>query len=508
MGGRSVLDINQKHQKNSYEEEWFLRNRDEFRRGLPVKESFDVIERQIVIGGRQGILYFIDGFIKDEVMQRILTDFFQITAHEMKAIPTSGDFVRCKIPYVEVAEESLASKGVQAVLSGQTAMLIEGYEKIILMDLRTYPTRSVEEPEKEKTLRGSRDGLVETIVFNTALIRRRVRDSRLVFDMHTVGKVSKTDVCIGYLKGVANEALVKKLADQLDSLQIGSLTVGDQSLVESFGKTHWANPFPKVRYTERPDVAAAHLAEGKFVILVDNSPTAIILPTGLFDFLQDVDDYYFPVITGNYFRLVRNLTMLATLFLTPVYLLIAGAGLGFHGPLFFGGSGGVSDPSAASALSGAMSFLLPQEPYQIPLFWQFLLLELAIDGLKLASLNTPSSLGMSLSVIGALILGEFSVTAGWFVPQTILCMAVVALAGFSQPSIELSYAVKFMRLLLLIAAALLGWVGFWCALALELLILGFTKTITGTSYLYPLIPFHGKELLELLVRTKKKPAGE
>lgn len=465
---------------------------------LPVGKSFDVIRRMVSVGGRNVSLYFIDGFIKDELMQRILTDFFKITEKEMKDLPFAADFSRERIPYVEVTLGNDGKKAAEAVLSGQTAMLVEGYTEFILMDLRTYPVRGVEEPEKEKTLRGARDGLVETIVFNTALIRRRIRDSRLVFEMHSVGSVSKTDVCIGYMEGKADEKLVKRLRDQIENLDVKSLTMGDQSLVEALGYlregrrrnrsagSFW-NPFPKVRYTERPDVVAAHLSEGKFVILVDNSPSAIILPTGLFDFLQDVDDYYFPVITGNYFRFIRNLTMLVTTFITPVYLLLAANHL--HLPREF-------------------LFMLPQEPYNIPLFWQFLLLELAVDGLKLASLNTPSSLGMSLSVIGALILGEFSVTAGWFIPQSILLMAAVALAGFSQPSIELSYAIKFMRMGMLLGAAVGGTAGFFLVLAGELALVCATKTITGTSYLYPLIPFNRKKLAELLFRVKADQAAD
>lgn len=146
---------------------------------LPVDESFDVIERIVAIGGKETKLYFIDGFIKDELMQRILTDFFKISEKEMKELSSAQLFSQNKIPYVEVALETDAQKAATAVLSGQTAMVIDGYEQIILMDLRTYPVRSIEEPEKEKTLRGARDGLVETIVFNTAMIRRRIRDSRL-----------------------------------------------------------------------------------------------------------------------------------------------------------------------------------------------------------------------------------------------------------------------------------------------------------------------------------------
>ena len=234
------------------------------------------------------------------------------------------------------------------------------------------------------------------MVTNTAMIRRRIRDPRLVFHMMNVGQSSRTDVCLGYMKELADEAVVKELIGKIQGIKIDTLTVGDQSLVEALDKRHWLNPFPKIRYSERPDVVAAHLTEGSLVILVDNSPTAIILPTGFFDFLQDADDYYFPVITGSYLRLVRNITMLASIFVTPIYLLVDRGILAFP---------------------NSWNFLMPQESYPIPLFWQFLILEIAVDGLKLASLNTPSSLSTSLSVIGALLLGELSISAGWFIPQ-------------------------------------------------------------------------------------------
>ena len=454
----------------------------ELRKILPVKESYDVKERNILVGGRQVYFYYVEGFIKDEVMQHIMRDIFNITPAEMKKLPTSNDFIKSKISYVEVEETTDLNKTVKAVLSGQIALVVEDYDQIILMGLRTYPVRSIEEPDKERTLRGAKDGLVETVMFNTAMIRRRIRDPRLVFAMHTVGDVSKTDVCIGYIKELVNEEVLEDLTQKIQAIKTDTLTVGDQSLVEALDKPRWLNPLPKIRYTERPDVVAAHLSEGKFVILVDNSPTAIILPTGLFDFLQAADDFYFPVITGSYLRMIRNITMLVATFLTPIYLMVE------RGILFFPESWG---------------FLLPQESFPIPLFWQFIILEIAVDGLKLASLNTPSSLGMSLSVIGALLLGELSITAGWFVPQTILLMAVVALAAFSQPSIELSYANKFMRVTLLIGAALLGIWGFLIAFVLIIILLATTKTITKTSYLYPLIPFDGRKLMRLFFRTPK-----
>ena len=263
------------------------------------------------------------------------------------------------------------------------------------------------------------------------------------------------------------------------------LSVADQSLLErlleALGAASRLNPFPKVRYTQRPDVIAAHLAEGKAAIIVDNSPTVMLLPVSVFEFFQDVDDYYFPRLTGNYFRLIRIINFLVILFLTPVYLILA---------------------EYQDFTPEVLRFFVPEEDFAIPIFWQFILLEIAVDGLKLASLNTPTSLGMSLSVIGALILGEFSIDSGWFISQTILCMAVVALAAFTQPSIELSYAMKFARILMLVGIELCGIPGAVGGAVISFIVMATTKTLSGGSYLYPLIPFNGEALKRLIFRTK------
>ena len=208
----------------------------------------------------------------------------------------------------------------------------------------------------------------------------------------------------------------------------------------------------------------------------------MLLPVGIFDFLQDIDDYYFPQITGNYFRLLRTINFMVILFLTPIYMLII---------------------EYEEFTPETLRFFVPEENFAVPILLQFILLEIAIDGLKLASLNTPESLGMSLSVIGALIMGEFSISSGWFIPQTILCMAVVALASFTQPSIELSYGIKYARIIMILGAGLLGIWGFLAGAAVALMFLATTKTLSGDSYLYPLIPFKWKALKRLLFRTEK-----
>lgn len=463
------------------------RNVELMKEHLPLDKSFDVIQREVIIGGKSSYLFFIDGFIKDDVVERILSGFFQISPEDFKSVHELKDFIHKYIPYIEVAKENKLKSIAKEVLSGPMAILIDGFDEAIILDVRTYPVRGIEEPEKEKALKGSKDGFVETIVFNTALVRRRIKDPSLIFEMFTVGKRSQTDVVIGYIDGLVDKKTLKTLQNHIDEINVKSLVMSEQSIVEAIVQSKWYNPFPKARYTERPDVAAAHILEGKILLIIDNSPSAIILPTTIFDFLQDVDDFYQPVIIGNYLRLIRNFTLMATLLITPLYTLAV---------------------KYAYRLPVWLEFITPKDPYDVPIFLQFLILEFSIDALQLASLNTPGSLGMSLSVVGALILGDFAVQTGWFIPHTILYMAIVALGSYSQPSIDLGYSIKIIRILLLTLTAAFNIWGFIAGLIITFALLATNKTITGKSYLYPLIPFEFSALKRLIFRVKLDTENE
>lgn len=453
---------------------------------LPLEECFDIIQRNFMVGERNATLFYIDGLTNGEVLQRIVSYMLRIPQEAVEKAHTTEQFIKYNLPYQDAKPETDVDKLLKNLYSGLMPVFIDGLDAGIILDLRHYPTRSVDEPSKEKSLRGAKDGFTETLMTNVALIRRRLRDDNLVFKAFIVGEMSKTDVALVYMKHKADPSMVEKLSRYLNELDLEATTVGEQTIVEALGRMqhrkNWLNPFPKVRYTQRPDVVSAHVSEGKIAIIIDNSPTVILISAGIFDFVQDVDDYYFPFLTGNYFRLLRIINILVILFLTPVYLLVS--------------QGDIWIPINND-------FFVPKEDFAVPVFWQFLLLEFAIDGLKLASLNTPESLGMSLSVIGALLLGEFSISSGWFIPQTILCIAIVALASFTQPSIELGYGMKFMRILMLIGAYVYGIPGAAAAATLSFLWLVTTKTIGGTSYIYPLIPFKWGALKKLMFRTTK-----
>lgn len=427
---------------------------------LPVKESFDIVRRDMEIGERAATFYFIDGFTKDESMLKIMDSLFSVKAEDMPEDGTT--FARRHIPYVEVDLVQSFDEVFRNLLSGATCLFIEGYEVCFVIDCRTYPARSVDEPDKDKSLRGSRDGFVETIVFNTALLRRRIRDAHLVMEMTEAGQTSRTDIAICYMKDRVDPELLKNVSSRIEKLQIDDLRMNQQSLAEALFKRKWFNPFPKFKFTERPDTAAACLLEGKIVILVDNSPSAMILPTSIYDMVEEANDYYFPTITRVYLKFSRALITFGTVFLTPVYLLFM---------------------QNLEWLPEMFRFTVVQEPVYVPLIFQFLLLELSIDGLRLAAMNTPSMLSTPLSVIAGLVMGEFAVSSGWFNAEIMLGMAFVAVANYTQPNFELGYALKFMRLMLLILTACFNGIGFAVGCVLVVCFLAFNKTLSGRNYL-------------------------
>lgn len=446
---------------------------------LATDRNFDVVTRIIEVGGREAALYFIDGFCKDDLLQKLLQYFMDMKADDMPG--DTAQLLKKGLPYIEVDQEKEWEKITSSVLSGIFVLLVDGYQEAVLIDARTYPARGVEEPEKDKVLRGSKDGFVETVVFNTALIRRRIRDTDLRMEMMSAGKSSKTDIVLCYMDSRADHGFLEEIKHKIQNIRVDSLTMNQESLAECLVPGRWWNPFPKFKYTERPDTAAAQVLEGNVVVLVDNSPSAMILPTSIFDVVEEADDYYFPPVTGTYLRLTRFLISLLTYLMTPTFLLL------------------MDNPHW---IPEGFSFIMLQEAPNIPLVWQFLILELAIDGLRLAAVNTPNMLSTPLSVMAALVLGEFSVNSGWFSSEVMLYMAFVAIANYTQANYELGYALKFMRIITLVLTAIFGIWGYGAGLIVTGLCMCCNKTLSHRSYLYPLLPLNWNKLRNRLVRRR------
>ena len=444
---------------------------------LDVDKNFDLVYRVIKVGGRDACMYFIDGFCKDELMQKMLQYFMDIKEDELPK--DAHEMSKKYIPYVEVDLKDDWTQIIYFIMSGVFALFIDGYDKCLLIDSRTYPARNVSEPEKDKALRGSKDGFVETIVFNTALIRRRIRSTELRMELFHAGNSSQTDIVLCYMDSRVDHDFLEKLRERIQNIKVDALTMNQESLAECLYKKKWYNPFPKFKFTERPDTASAQILEGDIVILVDNSPSAMITPTSVFDVVEEADDYYFPPITGTYLRLSRFLIAVLTYLLTPTFLLLM---------------------QRPEWIPSGFEFIRIEDPTNIPLVWQFLLLELAIDGLRLAAVNTPNMLSTPLSVMAALVLGEFSVNSGWFNSEVMLYMAFVAIANYTQASYELGYAIKFMRIINLILTAMFGVWGYIAAFILMIVAVVSNKTVSGKSYIYPLIPLNLKQLSKRFIR--------
>ena len=287
---------------------------------LRVDKSFDIIKREMKIAGANCVMYYIDGFVKAELMQKLMVYLISVKEIGDGGKDAAYTFAAKSVPTVEVDVTDSADNIILMVLSGCTAFLSEGFgPNAIIIDSRTYPTRSTEEPEGDRVMRGSRDGFVETLIFNTAMLRRRIRDTSFTVEYLNIGKRSRTDIAICYMDGIADAEYVSKLRANLESIDADSIILGHQSIAESLIRTRWYNPFPKIRSTERPDAAAASVLEGSVIVICDNTPEVMILPTSIFDFLQETDDYYFPPFTGSYLRILRQFVFFAAMLITPLW---------------------------------------------------------------------------------------------------------------------------------------------------------------------------------------------
>lgn len=444
---------------------------------LRIEDSFDLIRRRFMIGGKQAAFYTVDGFLKGEVSEKVMEFFYKITEEQMPE--DFAGFLQQQIPYLDLMKVADQEVFVKSVLSGMSCLMVEGYDIILALDFREYPSRSVDEPDKDKVLRGSRDGFIESLIPNMALIRRRIRDTDLSFELVDVGRSSKTDVAICYMQNRVNPGVLREVQKRLKGIDVDSLTMNQESLGECIFKKGWINPFPKFKFTERPDTTAACLLEGSIVILCDNSSAAMILPTSLFEIIEDANDYYFPPLTGTYLRFSRFIINVVSIFLTPFFILL------------------MQHPDW---VPHSFEFIKIQDPMYIPPVTQLLILEVAIDGLRMAAVNTPNMLNTPLSIIAGIVFGDYTVKSGWFNSEIMLYMAFVAIANYSQSNMELGYAIKFMRIQLLILTGIFGGWGFLAGTVILIVTPLCTRTINGRNYLYPLIPFYGAQLMKRFFR--------
>ncbi|MGM9625376.1 MAG: spore germination protein [Eubacteriales bacterium] len=453
-------------------------------RRFSLPDNFGIVRRALSVGSRRAVLYYTEGLCDTQTAERVIAFCKKSEDAPPQVYTTAEDFCAACISFTETELSNDPSVLYTSVMGGSLLLLTEPFPTNgILIKSNSIPTRSLSEPEHDKVLRGAHIGFVETLTRNCAMIRRLMPDPSLIMKPYRIGQHSKTKVVVCYMRGKADDGYLSFLDRKLSAIRCDAMCLGTQSLAECLVRRRVWNPFPRFRYTERPDAAAASLVEGSILILCENAPQAMILPVSVFSFLQETNDFYLAPFTGSYLRILRLCAFILAIYLTPVW----------YAAVRFGGN-----------LPEWLSFFYRPEPSAVPVLAQLLLIELAVDCLKLASMNTPNALSNSLSVIGGLILGDLTIEAGWFMQESILYMAVVSIVQFTQHNYELGYAFKYVRVAMLLLVAFLGWWGILIGTALLLFLLLTVPALQEKQrYFYPLVPFNGAALFSLFFRKQK-----
>lgn len=426
-----------------------------------LSSSFDIVYRHIDIQGTRAVLIFLSS-LSDSALIADLVEGIIITA---------GNHLEVSFYPGSIDEQRDKKKAIINMLSGQCMVLLENSTLYYCIETRHYPARSTAEPNVEKSIRGAHDGFVENIILNVGLIRRRIRDPRLTVIMNKEGVKSRTDVAYIYIDKLVDPDVLTDFESRMQTLPETEI-LSERNLVEAlYGKT--LNPYPHVRYTERPDICAIHLLQGYLVAMVDNAPTACILPTTFFEQTKQIEEYTQTTVVATFTRVLRLIGILFSLYLLPLWI----------------------------------GLIIDQNPtlLNIPILhvnaitfgFQIILADVVVEWIRQSLIHTPTILSSIMSFIAVFLLGDMAIELGAYTKEILIMVALSNIGNLLTPSYELSLANKVFRILIGCLALVFGIAGFCIGVLLHVVILMSTRTIKF-PYLYPLIPFSYKECKRIL----------
>ncbi len=456
------------------------KNHDELATIIGLDESFDVGYREFELQGVTARFYYVTGLCDTEFLMYLFGQLMTLNTLDTTSKISSKnayETIKNNLIHQQVTDTSDLNQIGVDVLSGLLGIIIDGEQNGMIVDVRSYPNRSPEEPEVEKIVRGSKDGFTENIIHNTALVRRRIRDGRLRNEIFKVGEYSQTDVVLMYIDEIADKKLIESMRFKINQIDTDILSMSDRKIEEYLTKPG-INPFPIVRYTERPDVLATHLYQGLVAIVTDTSPCAIILPCTYFDHLHNIEEYRMAPIVGTLTRITRTLGVFGSVFIVPLWYLV------------------VMRPDI---LPPQLEYIGPNEVGNVPILIQIIIAEIGVDFLRMAAVHTPSSLSTAMGIVAGILVGQIAVEVGLFTPEVVLYVAVSAIGLYSTPSYELGLANKIFKYALLAVTAIFQLWGFIGGVLFYFLFLATRKSF-GKPYLYPLLPLNLKDLWRVMFR--------
>lgn len=436
-----------------------------------LSQSFDLVYREINVHNKQVAIIFLSS-LSDGARISDLVESIVITSNqdiELTFYPGAVD---------KITDQKTA---ITNMLSGQCLAIVEGNKNYYCIETRAYPSRSTAEPSVEKSVRGSHDGFVENIILNVGLIRRRIRDPRLRIAINREGTKTRTDIAYLYIEHLIDPDILDDFTHRLKTLDETEI-LSERNLCESlYGKT-W-NPYPHVRYTERPDISAIHLLQGYLVVIVDNSPTAMIMPTTFFEQTKQIEEYTQTTLIAIFTRVIRLIGILFSIYLLPLWIVIV-----------------VDQNPTMLNIPLVENFRLFEFGFQV------IFADIVVEWIRQSLIHTPTILSGIMGFIAVFVLGDTAVELGAYTKEILVMIALANIGNLLTPSYELSLANKAFRVFIGLLSLFFGLTGFSIGVLLHIVVLLSTKTIKY-PYLYPFIPFSYKEIKKILlgapIRLKK-----
>jgi len=441
-----------------------------------LKDNSDVIFRTFNVGDWKAAIVYIDGMADKLLLDHYVLEPLMLCSKGIEKTEQIKDNI---LSVTDMREVKKLSEGVNAALSGETLMFIDELNYAYVIATRFFPARGVGDPSGETVIRGARDGFTEVLRFNTALIRRRIRDTRLKVKLKAIGARSKTDVAIMFIDDIVNKQVLVELQRRIDKINIDA--VFDSAYIEQLIEDNKYSPFPQIQSTERPDVVAAALYEGRVALVVDNSPFIIIVPATLPNLFQSPDDYYQRWMHSSMVRFIRMLSILISLTAPAFYVAIT------------------SFQPEIIPTKLAYAIAASREGVPFPAFVEAIIMELFLALLMEAVVRLPRPIGATIGIVGGLIIGQSAVSAGIVSPIMIIIVAITAITTFVTPNYEVTAAFRLVRFLLIIASAIVGLYGIVMGLIILLIHLVRLKSF-GIPYLAPLVDTNMGDLKDLYIR--------
>ncbi|MFE4046787.1 spore germination protein [Priestia sp. YIM B13490] len=454
-----------------------------------IGHNWDVHFRDFIIGrtGIQACIIFVEGLsdkdlIDKHIMTSLMADFSVEYQQEQSYVEESlsNEFIKKQVLSISGVEEVRSIKElVPKVLTGSTALLIDGLSHAFILGTTKLKTRTIEEPVSEALVRGPRVGFTESLGDNTSLLRGNGEIENLSLVKFQVGKRSKKDLVVAYITGIVDPELVKEVEKRIKKIDLDN--VPESGYVEQLIEDNYLSPFPQVQNTERPDRVIAALMEGRVAILLDGTPFALIAPVTFSMMLQSPEDYYERWIPGTFIRFLRYIAVVLSLFTPALYI----AFISFHP--------GLIPTKLAISIIGSRSGV----PY--PALIEALFMELSIEILREAGLRLPKPIGPAMGIVGGLIIGEAAVQAGIVSPILVIVVAITAISSFSIPQYSVGITLRILRFPVMLCAAILGLYGVILFFLFMMSHLVKLKSF-GVPYMSPAVPYRLSEWKDLMVR--------